>query len=373
MTTDCPTYIIDLDTPPEKRWSHIIPDFKDKIPLATKLADEMLGNAASTMMTVLSLAQYTGRVAHCRELQGIANETGMQLGKVLLLQLAYEAFAACTSVIVNGDDHPVHIRTMDWAMPILKKLTIQLEFQKNGKTLFTGTTWAGYIGILTGMKARAFSVSINYRHTHGASVSPKRSFMRNIYRCALGYWPIGYLVRDVLNSEYNYNKAVCKFMNAELISPTYITICGTRKNQGMVISRNCCPRDNIDGNVQTLLCDGDLVQANADHWCCEDDFKKICNEEEWDDASESKYRRKFVIDSLETSTNKSSYETLSLIMATDPCFSDEITIYTSMMVPAESCMDTWVNVKKSAQSKGKRTFSKIRSKCKKQYASAVAK
>ena len=46
MFTDCPTYTINLDQSPENRWDHIIPHFKDKIPLATKIADEMLGAAA---------------------------------------------------------------------------------------------------------------------------------------------------------------------------------------------------------------------------------------------------------------------------------------------------------------------------------------
>jgi hypothetical protein len=373
MFTNCPTYTINLDAPPGQRWDHIIPDFRDKIPLATQLADEMLGSTACSMITALGLAQYTGMVAHCEELQGIANGTGMKLGKVLLLQLAYEAFAACTSVIVNGKDHPIHIRTMDWAMPILKKLTIQLEFQRNGKTVFTGTTWAGYIGILTGMKARAFSVSINYRQTHYGITSPKMSFIRNIYRCILGYWPIGYLVRDVLDSDSNYKKAVKKFMAAELISPTYITVCGTRKNQGMVISRNRSPHDNKNGNTQTLLTDGDIVQANADHWKTETNLRNLCTETEWDDICESKYRRQFVLDALTSSKEKFNHKTLKLIMATDPCYSNDITIYTSLMAPAASSFATWIHISYHTKRKGKATFNKISKRCHKLYTNAIAK
>ena len=60
---------------------------------------------------------------------------------------------------------------MDWDLPILRKLTFQAKFKFKNKTLFTGTTWAGYLGILTGMRhpqtkdEEGYSISINYRRT----------------------------------------------------------------------------------------------------------------------------------------------------------------------------------------------------------------
>lgn len=38
-----------------------------------------------------------------------------------------------------------------------------MEFQQGGKTIFYGSTYAGYIGILTGMKPDVFAVSVNER------------------------------------------------------------------------------------------------------------------------------------------------------------------------------------------------------------------
>ena len=76
---------------------------------------------------------------------------------------------------------------MDWDLPILKELTIQINFKRRDKTVFTGTTWVGYIGVLTGMKARAFSVSINYRQTHYGINSPIKGFMYNLYRFTYSY------------------------------------------------------------------------------------------------------------------------------------------------------------------------------------------
>jgi hypothetical protein len=74
----------------------------------------------------------------------------------VLLQIAYEIFAACTSIVVDGvggaKSHPFHIRTMDWEMPELQPMTIEVQFVKHGRPLFIASTWAGYVGVLTGMR-----------------------------------------------------------------------------------------------------------------------------------------------------------------------------------------------------------------------------
>lgn len=35
----------------------------------------------------------------------------------------------------------IHVRTMDWAMDFLKDYTVQLNFTRNGKTLFKASSW----------------------------------------------------------------------------------------------------------------------------------------------------------------------------------------------------------------------------------------
>lgn len=87
-----------------------------------------------------------------------------------------QATAACTSVVVN-DEHlhcPVHVRTMDWSFQDmnwtterhvgdtsvpgsrdfsidLRPLTIEIEYQRHGQTVFYATTWVGFLGVYTGM------------------------------------------------------------------------------------------------------------------------------------------------------------------------------------------------------------------------------
>ena len=127
-----------------------------------------------------------------------------------------------------------------------------------------------------------------------------------------------------------------------------------------------CIRDSI-GNVKTLLGEGDIVQANTDHWRTGDICRKDCVGDEWNNICESKYRQKFVLDALGKYEDRDCLDTLWIIMATDPCYSDDITIYTSLMIPAESKMETEVDIPTRRKRAGKKLYYKIIKKCKKMY------
>jgi hypothetical protein len=66
-------------------------------------------------------------------------------------------------------------------------MTVELDFQRGGRTVFLGTTWAGYVGILTGVRPGAYSVSVNFRVV-GDGV------MTNLKKGLKSHWPIGFLV-----------------------------------------------------------------------------------------------------------------------------------------------------------------------------------
>ena len=81
--------------------------------------------------------------------------------------MVYEASTTCTSIVVEHSENgkPIHIRTMDWELPFLKPLTIDVVYTRNNQIVANATTWAGYVGVLTGMAFcdTPFSVSVNYR------------------------------------------------------------------------------------------------------------------------------------------------------------------------------------------------------------------
>jgi hypothetical protein len=117
-----------------------------------------------------------GKVYYGNEIEAISRLAGIPLGKLVAMQLIYEASTCCTSIVVPGANGAKHIRTMDWEMPFLMnvnrllvrdvdffKLTVELEFQRDNATIAYATSWAGYVGIMTGVRLGGFSVSLNFR------------------------------------------------------------------------------------------------------------------------------------------------------------------------------------------------------------------
>ena len=363
--TDCPTFTIHLDSPPEKRWKSVISYFKEYIPRVVNVAEDMLGkNTVALLTPLLNLSFHSTGIMHKEELIAISNQTNINKGLILLLQLVYEAFAACTSVVVKSETHPIHIRTMDWDLPILKKLTFQAKFKVKNKTLFTGTTWAGYIGMLTGMhhaqnkSEDTYSVSINYRQTPESYTTPYAEYLRNVYRTLKGYWPVSYLVRDVLTYEPTYHYAFNRFKTASLISPTYITICGTQNLHGAIITRNRCP--NEPTYIQQLSKSTNLIQANMDHF----NDKKYKKEKDKPpqtqpdmDIMNSRFRFSYVSLAL-NSRRPPSLEQFYRIMCIHPCYSKDLTIYTTIMIPYKKQYSTIINRDPEVYKKAKKELSK---------------
>lgn len=50
-------------------------------------------------------------------------------------------------------------------------------------------------------------------------------------------WPVGFLVRSVLENEVGFGDAVTSLTSAPLNNPCYITVCGTETGEGVTISR----------------------------------------------------------------------------------------------------------------------------------------
>ena len=169
-------------------------------------------------------------------------------------------------------------------MDFLKPYTIQLNFTRKGKTLFKASSWAGYLGVLTGMRVGAFSVSINFRRTEDGH------FGKNIVKSITRGWPVSFLVRETLQDCETYSHAVTILKNSKLIAPVYITVAGTKPGQGTIITRN---RETFssDGHLITLSSVLDmestseyylkesqsLIQTNADWWLSLEDIRKNCN------------------------------------------------------------------------------------------------
>jgi len=215
----------------------------------------------------------------------------------------------------------VHIRTMDWGMDFLKPLTIQVEFQHGGVTMFTCTTWAGYVGILTGMKPHGWSASVNFRSTSDGS------FWTNFKKTLSRSWPVGFLLRELFEKGVTYDEAVESLATWPVIAPCYFTLAGRRAGDGALITR----LPDAEEQRWTLHEQGFIVQTNIDHWST--------NEEE--DIMDSIERREFARAFIKTQQvfEGENYEKLWQLMSQDPIL-NELTIYATLMCPATATFAT---------------------------------
>lgn len=130
-----PEFIVNLDLPPMIRWQHILRLYIDQLRQTEEAIEsvvkDILGTWAGPMLekvlTILmaGVTQF-GLVYYGQELKGVSEDTGIQLGKLVLMQLVYECVACCTSIVCQNKETktPMHIRTMDWELDILRPLTI---------------------------------------------------------------------------------------------------------------------------------------------------------------------------------------------------------------------------------------------------------
>ncbi|KNC52083.1 acid ceramidase subunit beta [Thecamonas trahens ATCC 50062] len=326
-----PRFRVDLDDAPTDRWTHIVREYKeDFVAIRAQLQETIREEAGprlgafieSVLSTLMSTVTKMGAVYYGAELKGIARETGMPLGMLAVLQLVYEASAACTSIVVPcGEGPPVHIRTMDWEMDFLRPLTIEVEFWRDGVPLYVAPTWAGAVGVLTACKTGAFSASVNFRLTEDGS------YWGNVKRLLARSWPIGFLLREVCESTQAYADAADILATASLVAPVYFTLCGIAPGEGCIITRG----PSVEERRWELAADGPCVQTNVDYFDVDGESDIM-----W--SRERLALGRSLVDSLSTSPDR---EALFGLVSTWP-ICNELTVYASYLEPITGVVKTYL-------------------------------
>lgn len=257
-----PSYEIDLDKEPEYRWTHIVEDHRDKIKgLSEKIDHEILTKLGKfnfyvvfpIFLTLINFFSFIFPGEYYREMQGLSKVSGIPLKKIMQMNLGYDFLARCTSALIydREKNKVFHLRTMDWDTDILRDLTINVKFKRDGEVVYEAVTWLFFVGIMTGCSHKNFeTVSLNFRKTD-------RPIIINVIKFFFGYDFISFYIRDILSGPYT--------KRALLIAPSYITYSNLR---GMIIKAF-----GSDPYDETYLYEEDqdglkpniLVVSNHDH------------------------------------------------------------------------------------------------------------
>lgn len=327
-----PRYTINLDLPPGQRWQHVCsqPTFKAMGQYLANTVASILPDGGKYIGDVGELLNdYYFPAEYAAEIRGCAAAMSVPYGWVTLLNIGYEVSDACTSIVAQDPSGKIlHGRNLDfWAgmgfTDTLKNMTFIADFKQSGKTVFTATTFAGYVGILSGIKPGAFSVTIDTRfYPEGftqifyevvAAITEKNASL------------VSFLSREVFERENDFPAAVSNLANGELIADVYYIVAGVSAGQGTVISRN---RQNAS-DIWTLdPAHGRWfeVETNYDHW----------EQPPWIDNR---------VDPANKGMNAMGPQGVTLqgiynVLSTKPVFNIQTT-YTILAVPANGTYQCW--------------------------------
>ncbi|XP_047204371.1 N-acylethanolamine-hydrolyzing acid amidase-like [Girardinichthys multiradiatus] len=263
--TPPPTVVINLSLSPEKRWEPLQKAFD--INRLKKAAGALIASQIPKWLRqavnpiAMTLEKYVPQ-PYAGEIRGIAGFMKTNPADVMILNFAYEFTAYCTSIVAQDQKGNIyHGRNFDYPHLVLNNLTMNVVFYKNGKVVYFGTSFAGYVGLWTGMSPYKFTVSGNQRETELWWNWRKNVVSALLYQSH----PVSWLVRETLEEAKDFQDAVKRLSETPLITGVYYIVGGVRAGEGVIITRDRKgPADTWP--LEPLKGGWYRVETNHDHW-----------------------------------------------------------------------------------------------------------
>ncbi|KAM3832120.1 acid ceramidase isoform 3-T3 [Vipera latastei] len=277
-----PEYVINLDLPPSERWVQVVHDKKNELKTVIKIVRDIVLSFIPNEKFVASMESKIGWLCSTlpypfnEEIKGIASAIDGPLGDVVLFNIFYEIFTVCTSIIAEDKTGKLyHARNLDFGLFLgwdiqnnswdttlkLKPLMVSLDFQKNNKTVFKSANFAGYVGIVSGVKQGLFTLTMNERFSlNGGYIG--------IFEWLIGKrdgWWMSFLTRAVLENSTSYKDAKDKLVNTKLLAPAYFIVGGNKSDEGCIITRSRTATLNIK-NLDAKNGNWFVIETNYDPW-----------------------------------------------------------------------------------------------------------
>lgn len=290
---------VNLDLAPKKRWEFLGSDpafagFKSAYQgyISTYVPKSVLPLVTS----ITKQLRYTYYRDYAEEMEGIADALGVSLGDVVLINLIYQVEhlgvsckarnttgpcppheergpGLCTGLVVNnanGDGPVFQGRNLDWNLDAsLLRFIMQVNYERGGKTIFTGVQIVGMVGCLHGLRNGIFSVQLNAR-LEGGEILPNI-----LEQILLGGKTPTHVIRKALETSENYKAAEDLLSKERLSNPGYLIMAGANHGEGVILTRDRnrladawrldeVPSKDVKGiNRQP---DWLRLQTNYDHW-----------------------------------------------------------------------------------------------------------
>ncbi|XP_071113649.1 N-acylethanolamine-hydrolyzing acid amidase-like [Haliotis cracherodii] len=255
-------FTVNLDLAPAQRWGHVVTKFSKLAKDAHKVIESLVPEDAIPLVEEIGreLDSYLP-MEYADEMRGIATAMNTSLGDIVLVNLAYDITAFCTSIVCQDSKGQIwHARNLDYSYgDILRSITIKVDFQKGGQTVYTGVTFAGYVGLLTGQRPQAFTVTVDERD--------QGQWWMNLLIAILDQTakPLSLLVRDVLATSTTYADAVDTLSSTDTEADAYFIVGGAKSGEGVVITKSRIGADDL-WYMNEAAPGWFIVETNYDHW-----------------------------------------------------------------------------------------------------------
>ncbi|XP_077582484.1 N-acylethanolamine-hydrolyzing acid amidase-like [Stigmatopora nigra] len=261
-----PTISIDLNDDPQVRWMPILDvfdaDFLNRA--AQDVIDSTIPKWLHKVLRGLIKVseEFILPKPYGDEIRGLASHFGLTLSDTIMLNLAYEVTAFCTSIVAQDNDGKIyHGRNLDYPHAVLRNLTVNVIFKKNGKISYIGTTFAGYVGLWTGQSPYKFTVSGDQRGS-----DHWWDFWKNLVSAfLLKRKPVSWLMREILEEAEDFQVAVLHLSKIPIITGVYYIVGGVKAGEGVVITRDREGPADI-WPLDLLYGQWFRVETNFDHW-----------------------------------------------------------------------------------------------------------
>lgn len=325
-----PSFIVNLDEPPEKRWISVTKYYKAELLAMAQtldpILDKALGDEKQTWLDTVNFGS-----EYDAELQGIVetvNHTDFTFPTLKLYQLLYELQSPtlCSGVLWATENGTVlHGRNMDYGfhfkMPdgrILNWPDVTFEFTlvKGGKPLIAATGWPGGIGFDTAMRFNGWSFQQNTR-------SSKNEWRNNLEAAKKGGLGFELQLRTIMERTSDFKEAVKQITATKFMAPQYFIMSGAAPFQGAVLTIDRLAEHLPDTPPIQML----HIAPDSDDW-----YLVQTN----DDLLSPPRDPRRPLANLENrliSRSSASPERLMQFMTTS-ALKNHNTVYTSVMVPA---------------------------------------
>eukprot|EP00116_Pleurobrachia_bachei_P004414 sb/3464676/ len=329
--------IVNLDLDPAERWKEALEPVKDDVvALIRTITDHFNKYVLIAADLALDILLNTLPEPYQKEIEGVSKVLGIPEGEVALYNVFYELFTLCTSIIEEDKSGQLyHARNLDFGLFLgwdnkndtwlmseqLRKIVRNVDFQRNGKTVYQSASFLGYIGLMTAVRPGDFALTINERFN-------REGGFIGIYKWIMGdrdgAW-MGFLVRDIMENSPDYESAKKTLMSHKLLAPAYYILSGNSTGQGVIITRSLDKTLDVQ-ELNVTAGRWYLLQTNYDPWeqpPFYDDRRKPGN-----------------ICMKEWGQDNVGYKSLFNVLSTKPNL-NKLTVYSSILTVREG-VTTWL-------------------------------